>query len=260
MSEGKAKLTSSLFELGRVPRDVAHKMRYYVYLLVDPRRNSVFYVGKGKGNRVLAHLKENKDAERRKAKIIKDIRHDGQEPRIEILAHGLKDEATALRIEAAAIDLLGISNLTNEMRGSGNGRVARMSLREVVATYQKKPCKITDHVILIRINELYRHGLSDRELYDITRGAWKVDRQRAENADYAFAVYQGVVREVYVVNLWVDAGEGFSIQNPYGVVIDGRSEFIGTLAGDDVRRKYRDKYVGDRLPTGAQNPIAYVNV
>ena len=88
-------------------------MKYYVYLLVDPRNNTVFYVGKEKGNRVLAHLKGNGHAEREKAKIIQGIRADVQEPRIEILAHGLKDAATALRIEAAAIDLLGITNLTN---------------------------------------------------------------------------------------------------------------------------------------------------
>jgi hypothetical protein len=32
------------------------KLGYYVYLLIDPRNDKVFYVGKGKGNRVNQHL------------------------------------------------------------------------------------------------------------------------------------------------------------------------------------------------------------
>jgi hypothetical protein len=33
---------------------------HYVYLLIDPRDNKAFYVGKGKGNRILAHEIEAK--------------------------------------------------------------------------------------------------------------------------------------------------------------------------------------------------------
>ena len=31
---------------------------FYVYELIDPRTNSVFYIGKGKGKRVFQHLNE----------------------------------------------------------------------------------------------------------------------------------------------------------------------------------------------------------
>lgn len=31
------------------------KIKFYVYLLKDPRDKSIFYVGKGKGNRVFNH-------------------------------------------------------------------------------------------------------------------------------------------------------------------------------------------------------------
>lgn len=36
-------------------QSVIEKLKYYVYLLQDPRDNSVFYVGKGVGNRVFQH-------------------------------------------------------------------------------------------------------------------------------------------------------------------------------------------------------------
>lgn len=112
-----------------------------------------------------------------------------------------------------------------------------MSLRDGVATYQKKRCKIDEPAILIRINKLYRYGMTGAELYDITRGVWKVNTDRAARARYAFAVYQGIVREVYAINRWLDAGSTYSAQNPHGARIKGRSEFAGTLAEDRVRRK-----------------------
>ena len=34
---------------------VAEQLKAYVYLLIDPRDDQVFYVGKGNGNRVFHH-------------------------------------------------------------------------------------------------------------------------------------------------------------------------------------------------------------
>jgi hypothetical protein len=39
------------------PPGVAGKLRTYVYRLIDPRNGETFYVGKGKGNRVFAHIR-----------------------------------------------------------------------------------------------------------------------------------------------------------------------------------------------------------
>jgi hypothetical protein len=84
----------------RIPRSVSRKLGYYVYLLVNPLNGKVFYVGKGKGKRSLSHL--GGVGESNKRQIIKEIRAQKQEPRIEILAHGLRDEQTALKIELRA--------------------------------------------------------------------------------------------------------------------------------------------------------------
>ena len=51
---------------------VIEQLGYYVYLYINPIDNLIFYVGKGKGNRALAHL--NDTSETQKAKVIKDIR------------------------------------------------------------------------------------------------------------------------------------------------------------------------------------------
>jgi hypothetical protein len=54
---------------------VARKLGYHVYLYVNPIDHSVFYVGKGKNGRALAHLR----ADERKA-IAKSIRKIEEAP------------------------------------------------------------------------------------------------------------------------------------------------------------------------------------
>lgn len=44
---------------------------FYVYTLADPRNNQIFYVGKGKGNRSVSHLKETLKSNRNSTKYIK---------------------------------------------------------------------------------------------------------------------------------------------------------------------------------------------
>ena len=36
-------------------------LAYYVYALIDPRDNRIFYIGKGKGNRIFQHAKDALD-------------------------------------------------------------------------------------------------------------------------------------------------------------------------------------------------------
>ncbi|MCH7911203.1 MAG: hypothetical protein IIB38_16510 [Candidatus Hydrogenedentes bacterium] len=41
----------------RFPPGVAEHLKWYVYRLIDPRNGQTFYVGKGKGDRVFAHIR-----------------------------------------------------------------------------------------------------------------------------------------------------------------------------------------------------------
>ena len=68
---------------------VQEELGYYVYCLVDPRNKKIFYVGKGVGNRVFAHVNdalENVDYITDKIDTIK-----------EILAAGLKIDHYIIR-------------------------------------------------------------------------------------------------------------------------------------------------------------------
>src|SRR5437870_4950292 len=130
-----------------IPPEVARKLGYYVYVLFDPRRNTPFYVGKGKGRRVLDHFSEV--VESRKRDTINALMHAGLEPKIEIFAHALPNEDSAFRIEAALIDAFGLKRLTNQIRGWRSIETGRMSLKQAIAYYAAKPVNVTDSALLV---------------------------------------------------------------------------------------------------------------
>jgi uncharacterized protein len=238
---------------------MAEKLGYYVYLYVDPRDGKVFYIGKGKGERCLDHLFEDDDHP--KVKRIREIFAAGLEPRIELLAHGLRTEQEAYNIEAAAIGLLGLENLTNRVVGKDSLRFGRKGLSELEGYYAAKPVKITDPVILIRVNQLYRHGMPAAELYDITRGVWVLGLSRASKMKYVFAVYEGVVREVYEPEKWMPA-----LTSKYPSRTDlvpedarGRIEFVGKVAPESIRQKYLLGDVTTYTKASLQSPCLYIN-
>jgi uncharacterized protein len=125
---------------------------------------------------------------------------------------------------------------------------------------------IDESVVAININQQYPHVKSAEDLYNATRGMWRVNRQRAERAKYAFAVYQGVIKEVYEIDKWIPVSKATreywkERENDQGryfppEVHEGRSEFIGKLAPEAIRKKY----VGRQMPVRhSQNPIRYFN-
>lgn len=110
-------------------------------------------------------------------------------------------------------------------------------------------------VMLITINRLFREGMSAEELYEATRGAWKIGAQR-EKTQYVLAVFKGVVQEVYRVHGWFPAGTlEYRTRDTTGWEQTGRWEFEGSVAAD-----IRHLYVGRSVKTylRGQNPIRYV--
>jgi len=89
------------------PQEVIDKIQWYVYRLIDPRNGETFYVGKGKGNRIFAHICQEAsvklDELDPKLERIRDINISGFEVAHIIHRHGL-DENTAVEVEAALID------------------------------------------------------------------------------------------------------------------------------------------------------------
>ena len=232
------------------------ELMYYVYIYSDPDTGEPFYVGKGKGNRVFSHLDTQDNSE--KSKKIKAIRRRGEEPVIEILSHGL-DEKSALYVEAAVIDMIGIDNLTNKQRGIDSALYGRVEAELLEARYNREELSIDDiedNLILIRINQTYESDMSDLELYECTRGYWKLNVDRARTAEYAAAVYEGVILEVYKIATWLPAGSTY-MDSRDTRKIKGRYEFVGTIAPERIREKYINKSVTEFFAQGNTNPIKY---
>jgi hypothetical protein len=100
--------------------------------------------------------------------------------------------------------------------------------------------------------------MSDLELYDATRGHWRVGLRR-ERADLALAIAGGIVREVFEIGGWHPAGTTSSATSIHGAAPPDRWEFVGRLAPETIRRKYVGDSVKSYFAQGNQNPIRYVN-
>ena len=242
-----------------ITSEVAKILKSYVYVYIDPRNGKPFYIGKGKGSRLFAHLKDQSDKEKKaeieKVAKIAEIRRSGKEPRIEILRYGLSDLEARL-VEAASIDLIGKTKLTNRVSGHHEGSFGRITSQRVISMLTAKKIKVHHKAILLTINRLYRSDMSPEELYETTRGIWVVGETRRNKVEYAMALYQGIVLEVYRIKQWFPAGTlKYNTRDSSQFKNSGRWEFSGIVAKD-----IREEYIGFSVGKAGQNPIRYVNV
>lgn len=237
----------------KITSEVAKILKSYVYVYIDPHNGKPFYIGRGKGNRLFSHLSEKSEAN--KVKQIAEIRRNGKEPRIEILRYGLSD-AEACLVEAASIDLIGKAKLTNRVAGHHEGSFGRITSRRVITMLTAKKVKVQHKAILITINKLYRSDMSAEELYETTRGIWVVGETRRNKVEYALALYQGIILEVYRIEQWYPAGTlKYKTRDTSHFKDSGRWEFSGSVAKD-----VRDQYIDFSVGKAGQNPIRYVNI
>ena len=241
---------------------VAENLGFYVYLLIDPRDDRIFYVGKGTGSRCFSHISEARKTTRdskgdyEKLATIRAIEDSGEAVGIEILRHGLT-EGEAFHLEAATMDLLGFSDLDNQVVGHGTRVRGRMSVDDVNAQYGARLVEFdpSHRVILIR-SRRFKHGMDDNALYDTTRMWWRIASRSRNRAEYAMAVHGGVVRAVYRIDGWLEPTEADIAEAPNRV---GRYGFVGHR---DVKMEARYLFadVTEYLPErGGRNPIRFVN-
>ena len=139
----------------------------------------------------------------------------------------------------------------SEPRSFGKSRVVPVSADQVA---------IDVPAMLIRIKQTYRDGISKEELFEVTRGIWKVGTKR-ERAQYAFAVFKGIIKEVYRINRWLPAGtleykhrsDANKLKNP------DRWEFDGVLAEEAIRDQFIGKSCAQYFKWGNISPTTYVN-
>ncbi|MDO8676476.1 MAG: hypothetical protein Q7K16_02390 [Candidatus Azambacteria bacterium] len=229
------------------------KLAYYVYLLID-NKGKIFYIGKGKGSRIYNHLVDAEFSKikelKNSPKIIKirDIQNKKHVVRLEILRHGMS-EKEALEVESACIDMLRLTNLTNKIKGHYSNNRGRKNVREIKIMFEAREAKILDPTILININKIYYQEIENKELYEATRKAWKIDIKKANLAKYIFSTYLGIIRGVFEDCHWKIISSGKN---------KGRAYFIGKIANEETQKRFVDKSVRNYVRRGAQNPIRYV--
>ena len=117
-----------------------------------------------------------------------------------------------------------------------------------------KMVKVRHNAILFTINRTYRCGMTSLERYEATRGIWAVGPPR-NKADYAMAVYRGIVKEVYCIDQWHPAGTlEYQTLDASGYKNSGKWEVSGSVA-----QEIRDEYIGFSLGKGVQKGFRYAN-
>lgn len=241
---------------------VIKELGYYVYRLIDPRNGDTFYIGKGKGNRVFQHvlaahsLLEDVESETEgdddislKYERIREIKRAGLEVIHIIHRHNMSEEI-ALEVEAALIDAF--AGLTNLASGKGND-FGPMNAIEIERRYLIEEAVFdNDKVIMISINKT----VGEREVYDAVRFAWRIDRKKAEKADYILATERGEIIGVFIAHEWKLARKQHFPN--FGMSTNKRSGFIGEEASEEIQKKYMHKRIPDSYrKKGASNPIKY---
>ena len=238
-------------------------LEYYVYLLVDPRDNKIFYVGKGNGDRVFAHVHcaIATGGESDKLNTIRDIQRAGLEVRHYIVRHGMEKESEAFLVESVLIDLLtfrdfsSVANITNIQAGHHQFDRGIKTAEELEALYNGGELEehgITNRVLTININKTYDLHREEKDgLYEATRKSWKLSPNRAKNVQYVLGEYRGVVRAIFVPEKW-----NHEKGNPK------RWMFEGYEVTEQNNPEIYHRYINKRLPKakGIQNPLHYYNV
>lgn len=242
------------YELTEFPKEVIDEIQNYVYRLIDPRNGETFYVGKGKGNRVFQHMKcaisaDEKDDLNDRILTIREIISAGLDVIHVIHRHGMTEE-NAIEVEAALIDAY--PGATNLQGGNGSIDYGPMNAIEIINKYAAEEAKFEHKVMMITINK----SISERSIYDATKFAWKIDKNRAVKADYILSVKQGIIVGVFKASEWKEATEKNFPE--FHVDISGRFGFIGVEADESVKKKYLMKRIPNSFrKKGASNPIKY---
>jgi GIY-YIG catalytic domain protein len=245
-------------------QSVKEALAYYVYALVDPRNNKIFYIGKGKGDRVFQHaeaaLVENDHS--LKLETIRNIISEGRQVKYYIMRHNL-DEKEAYLVESSLIDMLTYpqfnhdNQLTNLVAGYHQWDEGIKSIQEVNALYDCSKIDVEDgsYFLLVSLNRSFDQakakGVYKRfDVYESTRKYWAIGAEQAQKVNYVLGVYRKVVRCVIKVKSheWVAKAEDGSIfKKP-------RCCFEGDLCPDSP---YMNKDVSD-YPFGSGAAVRYI--
>lgn len=255
-----------MFEFSQKTKE---ELQSYVYALIDPRDNRIFYIGKGNTNRIFSH--ENEATwnlrETQKLEMIRSINNAGLKVNHYIIRHGLEDKEAFL-LESVFIDFLtfkdfaDISKITNIASGHYSFDRGIKTVEECELLYNCEELKRQDiqhNILVININKTYDGNRKRKNsnpvynrpnIYEATRGWWVLDKNRAQNSEYVLAEYRGIVRAVFKPQIWLQD-------------IENRGEKRWGFEGFEVvDEEILNLYLNKEVPKlqGTANPIRYFSM
>ncbi|WP_427015960.1 PD-(D/E)XK nuclease family protein [Pseudarthrobacter sp. P1] len=107
-------------------------------------------------------------------------------------------------------------------------------------------------VVMFVISRTYSLESSAEELYDATRGNWRISAAARDAAKFAFGIADGLIRTAYVIDSW---GQSTEVDAPHGVVYEKPRAFFQGHETDETR-SWLGKSVRHLAPAqGAANPV-----
>lgn len=234
-------------------------IKSYVYMLIDPKDGTPFYVGKGANNRIFDHVNcaAYLNAKSDKLEKIREIQGRDFHNEVEhvIIRHGLSDNV-AVELEAALIetlDKLGYG-LLNEQAGHYTQGRGYMKVGDIIRTYKADPMPTVLHdVAIININRNNPRGQNTEAIYRATKEAWVIGGNSRKSVKYVLSEYRGLIVEIFEILNWYQAVEPYT--SAKGKTIT-RWGFDGKVCEDvDIRNLYLNKSVSHLKRKGNANPI-----
>jgi hypothetical protein len=233
------------------------KLKHYVYALINPNNDKVFYIGKGHGNRVFDHINNFENypvnSYTRKLNEIAEIIQNGREIKHYILRHGLSKEEAYL-VESVLIDYNNtfLHELTNEVSGHFSSYFGLKTTDELIRMYNAPELEeLTDPVIIININKKYRDTRNNElTIYEATKQAWVINERRLKSIKYALSEFQGIIIGVFKIISWYKVESDTDLKKI-------RWGFDGCEAAFDVKNKYLNRSIAKYKKKGAANPIRF---
>jgi hypothetical protein len=171
-------------------------LKHYVYQLRDSRNQEVFYIGRGKNDRVFNHVKNslNKNKlEIEKSKRINQIESDGGKVIEQIVAHSL-NEKEAMVIESTLIKSYTLKKLTNQVHGyQGN---VPIDVKEIEISISKPITYFPFNALFLKINRLWNDKATEEELHDAIRGFWRLNKKNFYKIQFIIGVTNGISRVI----------------------------------------------------------------
>jgi len=165
--------------------------------------------------------------------------------------------------ESTLINYIGLEHLTNKVSGHHSGEV--MTVEEIEQEFAAEKAIIEDDAICIKVNKFWYRGVSNEDLYNGTRGVWRIDVQRANKFKLVFADHNKIIRGVFEVDYWKKCTVGDYNPAANKVLSEEdintwakyRGFFVGSIARQEYIDKYLNKNVSDLIDK-VQYPTCYL--